>query len=75
MSLVTVNGADIEAQAQTAILDTGYLSLKFCVELLAKGVSCRTTLIIAPEADAIATHAAIPGAQSDGQGGFTLPCT
>ena len=34
-----------------------------------------TTLIIAPEADANAIHAAIPGAQSDGQGGFTIPCT
>ncbi|KAI0768109.1 aspartic peptidase domain-containing protein [Trametes elegans] len=33
-----------------------------------------TTLIIAPEADAAAVHKAIPGAQSDGQGGFTIPC-
>lgn len=32
-------------------------------------------MIVAPEADANAIHAAIPGAQSDGQGGFTLPCT
>lgn len=34
-----------------------------------------TTLIIAPPSDAAAVHAAIPGAQSDGQGGFTIPCT
>lgn len=34
-----------------------------------------TTLIVAPASDADAVHAAIPGAQSDGQGGFTLPCT
>lgn len=34
-----------------------------------------TTLIIAPAADAAAVHAAIPGAKSDGQGGFTIPCT
>ncbi|GAA5917642.1 hypothetical protein JCM5296_004228 [Sporobolomyces johnsonii] len=34
-----------------------------------------TTLLIAPAPDAEAIHAAIPGAQSDGQGGFTLPCT
>jgi hypothetical protein len=34
-----------------------------------------TTLIIAPQADAVAVHNAIPGAQSDGQGGFTIPCT
>lgn len=33
-----------------------------------------TTLIIAPPDDADAFHAAIPGAISDGQGGFTIPC-
>jgi len=33
-----------------------------------------TTLIIAPTADAVAVHRAIPGAASDGQGGFTVPC-
>ncbi|KAF8529808.1 aspartic peptidase domain-containing protein [Gautieria morchelliformis] len=34
-----------------------------------------TTLIVAPAADAAAVHKLIPGAQSDGQGGFTVPCT
>lgn len=34
-----------------------------------------TSLIIAPTADATALHAQIPGAKSDGQGGFTIPCT
>lgn len=34
-----------------------------------------TTLIIAPPADALAVHQAIAGAASDGQGGFTVPCT
>jgi len=34
-----------------------------------------TTLIIAPAQDALAIHQAIKGAQSDGQGGFTVPCT
>ena len=34
-----------------------------------------TTLIIAPAKDAAAVHAAIPGSASDGQGGFTIPCT
>ncbi|KAF7976588.1 hypothetical protein HWV62_2237 [Athelia sp. TMB] len=34
-----------------------------------------TTLIIAPPADAAAVHALITGAASDGQGGFTVPCT
>jgi hypothetical protein len=38
-------------------------------------LSIGTTLIVAPASDAAAVHAAIPGAQSDGQGGFTLPCT
>jgi len=34
-----------------------------------------TTVIIAPEADAVALHAQIPGSRSDGQGGFIIPCT
>jgi hypothetical protein len=34
-----------------------------------------TTLIVAPEADATAVHIAIPGAKSDGKGGFVIPCT
>ncbi|KAH8100901.1 acid protease [Cristinia sonorae] len=34
-----------------------------------------TTLIIAPPEDAIAIHSAIPGAKTDGQGSFTIPCT
>lgn len=31
--------------------------------------------MIAPPADAAAVHALITGAKSDGQGGFTIPCT
>jgi len=34
-----------------------------------------TTLIIAPAQDAATVHQAITGAKSDGQGGFTVPCT
>jgi hypothetical protein len=34
-----------------------------------------TTLIVAPPDDATAIHQAIQGAASDGQGGFTVPCT
>lgn len=34
-----------------------------------------TTLIVAPDADAAAVHQQIPGSKSDGQGGFTIPCT
>lgn len=33
-----------------------------------------TTLAVLPSQDAIAVHQAIPGAASDGQGGFTVPC-
>ena len=34
-----------------------------------------TTLIVAPADDATAVHKAIPGSKSDGNGGFTIPCT
>ncbi|KAG8742788.1 hypothetical protein FRC10_000898 [Ceratobasidium sp. 414] len=34
-----------------------------------------TSLITAPPADALALHQQIPGAKSDGNGGFTIPCT
>ena len=34
-----------------------------------------TTLMIVPQSDANAVHAMIPGAKSDRQGGFTIPCT
>jgi len=33
-----------------------------------------TTLIVMPAQDALAVHTLIPGAKSDGQGGFTVPC-
>lgn len=34
-----------------------------------------TTLMVLPPADAQTIHNNIPGAASDGQGGFTVPCT
>ncbi|GAC94131.1 endopeptidase [Pseudozyma hubeiensis SY62] len=34
-----------------------------------------TTLIVAPQSDADALHAKIKGSKSDGQGGYTIPCT
>jgi hypothetical protein len=34
-----------------------------------------TTLLVIPDNDAAAIHAMIPGASSDGQGGFVIPCT
>ncbi|KAJ9479187.1 putative Saccharopepsin (putative) [Pseudozyma hubeiensis] len=34
-----------------------------------------TTLIVAPQSDADAVHAQIKGSKSDGQGGYTIPCT
>ena len=55
----------------TASVDGKDLGLKGRTAILDTG----TTLIIAPADDATAIHAAIPGSQSDGQGGFTIPCT
>jgi len=34
-----------------------------------------TTLMLLPQSDAVLIHQNIPGAQSDGQGGFLVPCT
>jgi hypothetical protein len=34
-----------------------------------------TTLMVVPQQDALAIHQAIPGAKSDGNGGFLVPCT
>ncbi|SPO37545.1 related to extracellular aspartic proteinase [Pseudozyma flocculosa] len=34
-----------------------------------------TSLIVAPQSDADALHAAIEGSKPDGQGGYTIPCT
>jgi len=34
-----------------------------------------TTLMVVPPSDAAAVHQLIPGSASDGQGGFTVPCT
>jgi hypothetical protein len=34
-----------------------------------------TAIMVVPPSDAAAIHAQISGAKSDGQGGFTLPCT
>ncbi|KAA1467306.1 acid protease [Dentipellis sp. KUC8613] len=38
-------------------------------------VDTGSSILLMPQADADALHKAIPGAQSDGQGGYTLPCT
>ncbi|KAI0077892.1 aspartic peptidase A1 [Panus rudis PR-1116 ss-1] len=55
----------------TVSVDGQDLGLKGRTAILDTG----TTLIIAPQADATAVHQQIPGAKSDGQGGFTIPCT
>lgn len=58
--------------AMTAVTSNGQdLGLTGRTAILDTG----TTLIIAPPSDAEAVHATITGAQSDGQGGFTIPCT
>jgi hypothetical protein len=80
MPAVSVGGKDAGLQGRTAIVDTGVYLLPFIflsrILAMLTGVhgSIGTTLIIAPQADAVAVHALIPGAQSDGQGGFTIPC-
>ena len=55
----------------TASVDNQDLGLQGRTAILDTG----TTLILAPAADAEAVHAKIPGAKSDSQGGFTIPCT
>ncbi|RSH85382.1 hypothetical protein EHS25_004778 [Saitozyma podzolica] len=75
MPAVTVNNAETST-ARQAILDTGapYTSLEVQNQSsLTDGVG--TSLIVAPPADAQAFHAQIQGAQSAGNGMFTIPCT
>jgi len=55
----------------TVSVDGQDLGLKGRTGILDTG----TTLIIAPAGDAESLHNNIPGAKSDGQGGFTIPCT
>jgi len=55
----------------TASVDGTDLGLQGRTAILDTG----TTLIVAPADDAAAVHAKIPGSQSDGQGGFVIPCT
>lgn len=60
-----------EASMPTVTVDGTDTGLQGRTAILDTG----TTLIIAPAADAAAVHQLIPGAASDGQGGFTVPCT
>lgn len=68
-----VNGKQLKLESKTAILDTGYVNALYTQHGLS--LLCRTTLIVAPQNDAEAIHAAIPGSSSDGQGGYIIPCT
>ncbi|CCM04981.1 uncharacterized protein FIBRA_07179 [Fibroporia radiculosa] len=74
-TLVTFDNVNTEGfweGALTAITSNGQnLGLTGRTAILDTG----TTLIIAPPDDAAAVHETIPGAQSDGEGGFTIPCT
>ncbi|KAJ3483390.1 hypothetical protein NLI96_g6342 [Meripilus lineatus] len=73
-SLVTFNNVNNQGfweGSMTVSVNGQDLGLKGRTAILDTG----TTLIIAPAADATAVHQQIPGAQSDGQGGFTIPCT
>ncbi|THH27412.1 hypothetical protein EUX98_g6771 [Antrodiella citrinella] len=73
-TLVTFNNVNQEGFWEGAVsfsVDGTDLGLSGRTAILDTG----TTLIVAPPADAATVHAAIPGAKSDGQGGFTIPCT
>ncbi|KAF9524418.1 aspartic peptidase A1 [Crepidotus variabilis] len=59
-----------EANLDAVTVDGQDLALQGRTAILDTG----TTLAVLPENDAIAIHKLIPGAQSDGQGGFTVPC-
>jgi len=59
-----------EAAVDATTVDGTDLNLAGRTAILDTG----TTLIIMPQADADAIHQNIQGAQSDGQGGFTVPC-
>lgn len=73
-SLVTFNNVNTQGfwEGDTSFSVNGQdLGLQGRTAILDTG----TTLIMAPAADAAAVHAKINGAKSDGQGGFTIPCT
>ncbi|TFY61682.1 hypothetical protein EVG20_g6965 [Dentipellis fragilis] len=59
-----------EASLDAVSADGKDLGLKGRTTILDTG----TTLMQIPTQDAITLHNAIPGAKSDGQGGFTVPC-
>jgi hypothetical protein len=60
-----------EASLDSATVDGQQLGFTGRTAILDTG----TTLLAVPPADAQTIHQAIPGAQSDGNGGFTVPCT
>jgi Eukaryotic aspartyl protease len=74
-TLVTINNVNArgfwEGAVDAVSLNGQDLGLQNRTAILDTG----TTLIIAPSADAQAIHQAIPGARSDNNGGFTVPCT
>ncbi|TFY73347.1 hypothetical protein EWM64_g10665, partial [Hericium alpestre] len=74
-SLVTLKNVNQqgfwEADVDTASVNGKDLGLQGRTAILDTG----TTLMLIPQQDAETIHAAIQGAKSDGQGGFTVPCT
>lgn len=74
-TLVTVNNVSPvgfwEADMEAVAVNGANVGLQGRKAILDTG----TTLILAPAADAEALHQGIEGAQSDGQGGFVVPCT
>lgn len=74
---VSVGGKDIGLVGRSSILDTGKRKASAIPTINAHPTQSTigTTLIVAPPADATALHTQIPGAKTDGNGGFTIPCT
>lgn len=74
-TLVTLDNVNAngfwEADVDSATVDGVDLGLAGRTAILDTG----TTLMIVPAADALAIHQQIDGATTDGQGGFTVPCT
>ncbi|KAF9046830.1 aspartic peptidase A1 [Hymenopellis radicata] len=74
-TLVTLDNVNAqgfwEAAVDSSSVDGTDLGFKGRTAILDTG----TTLMIVPQADANAIHKQIKGATSDGQGGFTVPCT
>jgi hypothetical protein len=75
MDTVSVNGISLGLTGRTAILDTGTTLIVAPPAEYVPPTCLRSITHKIDSRSAVAIHAAIPGSASDGQGGFTVPCT